>query len=223
MASALEESALRGLAAWRDPEGVLSLYVNAEPERHRRRQPPFARAARDAIDRLVEGVREPSASRRLRQRIEALAPELDELLALGEHGSGRALFSRVGSGVTRTFALQHLLPDAAWLRQQPVLQPLLRAAQDGRAAGIVSVSRHGLRLVDWRFGVADELGRVDFGDPGDEWQKLPPGERGAHTPNAGPQRDLFHRRALHEAERALAEAGGAVGHTAQSGAGATSS
>jgi hypothetical protein len=200
----IDDRAVRELAGWSDGEGILSLYCDASPERLAGNPSAVERAARSSIVHLVERCQTegpPHRARALEKRLDRVEHDVTNLLAPGEHGAGRALFLALADDETRSFATQEPFPDGAWLHPHAVLVPLVIALERGRPAGLVSLSRTGARVVEWQLGQSDELTHVSFHDPHREWQPLPPGERGAHTRNAGPQRDLFQRRALVEAER----------------------
>ncbi len=96
----------------------------------------------------------------------------------------------------RAFAFQLPARDGAWLAARPRLRPLIRSEALGRPAGLILASRRQIRIVDWRFGEANELSEVAIPAPdeADIWSPRPPGHRGAHTNNAGSQADLRARR-----------------------------
>jgi hypothetical protein len=196
ISTTIDREAIREIAGWHDSAGILSVYVDAGPDRLVGSPPPVMRAARVALEVVAEGA-EGGVQRALRERLEALEPTLEALCDPRGFGSGRAAFAAVEGGQVRSFAMQLPVSDDVALAPRPRLRPLIRLAELGQPAGFVLVSRHGPRVVDWRAGDATEIEDLGLGiaDPRDAWQAQPPGGRAAHVPNAGDSKDLRDRRA----------------------------
>ncbi len=192
---AVDAAAIREVAAWHDPAGILSVYIDASPDRLTGNPPPVRRSAHVALEKAVEDA---SGAVRvaLQERLADLEPTLDVLRDPRGHGSGRALFATVEAGDVRAFAFQLPVRDGACLGARPRLRPLIRSEALGRPAGLVLASRRQVHIVDWRFGEASEVSEVTIPAPdeADIWSPRPPGHRGAHTNNAGSQADLRDRR-----------------------------
>ncbi len=196
ISTTIDRDTIREIASWRDPAGILSVYVDAGPDRLVGNPPPILRSARSALEALAESA-EGGVERALRERLEALEPTLEALCDPRGFGCGRAAFASGEAGEVRSFAVQLPHSDDAPLASRPRLRPLARVAELGRPAGLVMISRHGPRVVDWRGGDATEIEDLGLGisDPRDAWQPQPPGGRAAHVPNAGDSKDLRDRRA----------------------------
>ena len=194
VSTGIDAAAIREVAGWHDPAGILTVYVDAGPERLVGNPPPVAKAGRGALDALG-GEQAGAVKRALSERLSELAPTLDRLFHPREHGTGRALFATVEGGRTAAFAVQLPLPDLVALSARPRLRPLLCAEVAGRSAGLVLVGRHGVRVVDWRSGEALELSELQIPDERDEWEDLPPHGGGpANVSNASDGRNHRSRR-----------------------------
>jgi hypothetical protein len=192
---AVDESAIREVAGWRDPGGILSVYVDASPDRLTGNPPPVKRAAQAALEQALEASTG-AVRNALEERLADLEPTLHALRDPRGHGSGRALFATVEAGDVRAFAFQLPVRDAGCVGARPRLRPLIRSEALGRPAGLVLASRRQVRIVDSRFGDASEVSEITIPAPdeADIWSPRPPGHRGAHTSNAGSQADLRDRR-----------------------------
>jgi hypothetical protein len=200
VSTGIDAATIREVAGWRDPAGILSIYVDASADRLVGSPPPVARTARSALDALL-AERDGAVRRALDERLRELEPTLDLLLQPREHGTGRALFAGVESGRTAAFAVQLPLPDLVALGPRPRLRPLLHAAAVGRPAGLLLVGRHGVRLVDWRSGEVQELDEVSVRDERDAWEALPPrGGSFGSVSNASDGRNHRSKRSVWESE-----------------------
>lgn len=201
----LDWSTLRALARLTDDVGVLSLYVTADP-REEGAQPAWQVRARNELKRLVDqanedGPRDRSAA--VRSRLDALSDHIDHVLDPRTPGLGRALFAAVDGGEVYVVTLQVPLTDRAVLRPTPLLRPLLGAWSAAGPAGAVAVSIEEIRLVDLRFGLAEEIATIEYPEDVGDRRRLKGPAHGspATTYHAGaPQQDLFERR---EEDRAI--------------------
>jgi hypothetical protein len=200
----LTDETLNTIAQMRDPAGVLSIFVDASPERQIGDPPPFEVSIRTALKRLVDRVHEEGPRERwvtLAERLEALEPALSSLLDTGEPGRGRALFAKLGDGAVESVALQLPLQEDVILGESAYVRPLVAALDAGFPAGVVTVSKNGVRAVDLRLGRAEELEQFAFVDSTDRDGGALPDTMNAR--NAGAQRELFERYLAENRERFL--------------------
>jgi Bacterial archaeo-eukaryotic release factor family 10 len=81
-----------------------------------------------------------------------------------------AAFSPLGTSEVTFLTAPMPLPSRIVLDSRPFIQPLLELLDEGRPAGVVLVSAHATKLLDWRFGDLRPLARVtrEFADDGGE-------------------------------------------------------
>ncbi len=101
--------------------------------------------------------------------------------------------------------LQQSLPTRVVLEERPYVLPLVAALELGRPAGVVTVSRDGLRAVEVAFGVAAEVAAIDIAVETEDWRELkgPTAGNPARARQTFPQRDRFEHRLADVVERAL--------------------
>ena len=171
-----EERSLLGVVRMRDPLGVLSIYVDADPVRASGPRPGWElrlrRELRFLEERLGWAGRHDRA-KALRVRLTELESEFVHLFHPSAPGRGRALFVPLSGGEAQRFALHLPLPDLVRLDDTAHVLPLLDAFEAGRPAGVIGVSRTGVRVLDVRLGVAEDVLWLDFeaatatwGEPG---------------------------------------------------------
>jgi Bacterial archaeo-eukaryotic release factor family 10 len=189
----------------RDPYGVLSVYVDADPTERTREKPAWQVVIKNELEALRERVKSDGPHetwRALFARLEALEPDLERLLDPKESGRGRALYAAVSDGGVERLAVQLPLPNRVVFERTAYVRPLLAVLDEARPAGIVMVSRSGVRLCEWKLGVADELARWKFEPETQEWRESK--AKPSRSPSPGQQialeRDRFERR-LDEARR----------------------
>ncbi|HEY8473795.1 MAG TPA: VLRF1 family aeRF1-type release factor [Natronosporangium sp.] len=183
-----------------DEIGILSIYVTFNP--HYRveapAKPPWELRLRQQLGQLSDRLRDQGPRehwKALTARLDALQPDLTELLDPTASGQGRALFAGVASGEVRTVALQVPLGDQVVLEPDPHLRPLLAAWSTAGPAGVVSVSADELRILDLRFGFTEPVGVIPY--PGSIEQrelKGPAPTGGQFFQRSAPQHDLYERR-----------------------------
>jgi hypothetical protein len=164
---------LAPLLEMEDPIGVISLYADADPERMTGPRAQWEIEAGNGIRALRESVKETLAHERwtaVHQRLDALEPEIAALLDRQTEGRGRALFASVSSGRVETVRLQVALPDLLVFDRRPHVWPLVAAIEQHPPTGVVNVSRDGIRAVDWRIGLADEVLWLTFDEDAGEWK-----------------------------------------------------
>jgi hypothetical protein len=94
------------------------------------------------------------------------------------------------------------LPNRVVFERTAYVRPLLAVLDEARPAGIIMVSRSGVRLCEWKLGATDELARWRFEPETEEWRESK--AKPSRSPSPGQQialeRDRFERR-LDEARR----------------------
>lgn len=187
------------IASLRDAVGVLSIYVDGRPELPAEREPVAAAAVREALAQLLnrvkdEGPRERAAA--LEARLRALEPTIAALVDPAAPGKGRALFATVAGGEIRRMALQLPMPTRVVLADTAHLRPLAAALDSGHPAGIVIVSRQGIRVLEWKLGETEDVARFTLEVATDEWRMM----KGPSAPGAwmsqqsASQEDRYARR-----------------------------
>jgi hypothetical protein len=164
----LTEQTLNDIASLKDDAGVLSIFVDASPDRQIGEPPALEVSVRQALKKLVEEVHTSGPRERwkaLTERLDELEPELNRLLSNGESGRGRALFAGIGGGAVRSVQLQVPLREGVVLDEHAHLSPLVAALDGTVCVGIVIAQRDGVRAIDVRVGEAEEVERFSF-DPG---------------------------------------------------------
>ena len=122
----------------RDPHGVLSVYVDADPSERTREKPAWEVVIKNELEALRERVKseEPHETwRALFARLEALAPNLERLLDPKESGRGRALYAAVSNGSVERLAVQLPLPNRVVFERTAYVRPLLAVLDEARPAG----------------------------------------------------------------------------------------
>lgn len=159
----LDGVALLPLLQRTDPIGVVSIYVDLEPD-GRRREPRAA--AIDIWNRLTELERrldaEPAPERALAvgAALRRWSHAIEELVDPRESGRGRALYIPLSGGRPARFTSRLALPNRVVLDASPFVHPLLELIDEGRPTGVLLVSRGEANILDWRLGELRSLGRV---------------------------------------------------------------
>ncbi|HEY6737402.1 MAG TPA: VLRF1 family aeRF1-type release factor, partial [Actinopolymorphaceae bacterium] len=204
----LDRSSLRKLAEFSDDAGVLSVFVTIDPREETRPNPPSRLRTRTALQRILDEEKDKDRRKLLEARFRELAPAIDRVLDPREPGLGRAFFAPIttdnpawnGGSDGQLIELQLPLVDLVTVESTPYIRPLLEAAQVGAPVGLLAVSRDGVRQVDYRYGLARELERLEIDVDSEPWREYK-GPAPSH-PQLGQQmstaRDQFdHRREEH--------------------------
>jgi hypothetical protein len=217
-AQPLDAPALLALVHQTDPLGVLSIYVDVQPEG------PGGGARASAIDirnRLAELERRiradgnPQRARALRDRLERLAPEIELLLDPREGDRGRALYVPLRNGPTTRFSSRLPLPNRVVLDSSPFIHPLLELLDEGRPAGVIVASLGEANLLEWRLGELDWASRVaprDVEAPHERSGPVAPSPSGGHTT---PMREQREARERNQARRFVEEVASAASRLAR--------
>jgi len=206
----LDGTFLAELAARTDPVGYLTIIADVDPRAQATRRAPWAIEVDNELHALEARLREEGPRERwaaFRDCLERTAPERERLLDASEPGRGRVLFAPVSKGrETDAFVLQLPLPTRVVLEERPYVRPLVAALERGRPAGIVTVSREGLRAVEIALGIPAEVASIALGAETEDWREMkgPAAGNPARAQQTAPQRDRFERRVADVLERALA-------------------
>jgi hypothetical protein len=178
----------------RDPIGVLSIYVDADPALTVAAGRAWQAPVREGIRRLFDDARDAPRGRRiaLEQRLDALAPELELLLDPRGSGRGRALFAAISSGETVQLELRTPLPTLVELGAKARALPLVEALSDGRPAGVALVRRDRIELLEWEPDGLESLREIELAQADPEGRGSPGGTNPA-VRQPGPERDRFER------------------------------
>lgn len=155
----LDDDALLELARRRDPLGVLSFYVNADPS-----EDPQA-AAIDIGNRYRElqhrtSEDESGGSRDVARALERLQPEVDQVTRPSEPGRGRIVFVALSDGWVLRLDSQLPVANRVVLDAGPFIHPLLELLDEGRRAGLALLSSEGGRLLEWHLGKLEPVTEI---------------------------------------------------------------
>jgi hypothetical protein len=197
------------LAGLRDPVGILSIYADASPRQGEGRD-AAAVALRNALRDLEQETKASGTNAQgaaLRARLDALEPELGELLSPRSSGRGRALFAQVEGDLVRSVAVQAAVPTQAVLASWAFIRPLLGPLAASRPAGVAVVTRTAVRVVEWHPIQAVEVAEHSLEGELEAWRDAkggpdarPAPARGRASQQSASQEDRFTR--LLETERA---------------------
>lgn len=195
----LDDARIRDLLRFDDESGVLSFYVGITPDRAADPQPTAPLELRSRLKTLKADLeaRDPDLAKKVAARLEAVQPELDRLIDPHAHGRGRALFVGVDGGEVETISLQIPFADRVVHHEGVYIRPLLAAHDEGRAAGILNVTRETARVLTWSVGEVEELATSIFEVEDDVMarSKSAPVAKGVGYSGAGRQdRDDFEAR-----------------------------
>jgi hypothetical protein len=206
----------------RDPLGVLSVYVDADPTR-RGRRPEWEVEIRHQIDELRERVKREQEHARwkaIHDALDALEDEIAEAVEPAVEGRGRALFAPLSGGPPRRVRLQLRFPNLVVLEEDAYLAPLVSALDEARPTGILNVARDGLRAVQTALGQVEEVAWLGLEVGTNRWRDIrgTPGHRPAGGGGAAvaphqsgsAQKDRFERRLEDHQIRFVKDAAGAV-------------
>ena len=157
----IERDQLLSACRLRDPRGVISVYVDAEPTETAGSPPGWAETVRVALRRVCS-----------RERLRELDPAISRILEAGQGPRGRALFCGVSSGTPVVFMVSPTLQTSVTVAETARLQPLLAARTNAGPAGIVIITAAEVRLLEIADGQARELVRESVAAPKFEWNDL---------------------------------------------------
>jgi hypothetical protein len=193
-------TAISDLVSLRDPEGILTLCVDAGAERERRHRPRTGEVAlHEGLQRVRAGLREAGPrdrERLLEARLEEIGPALQDLVDPALPGRGRVLAVPLSGGPSYGLETAWAVEDCVVLAPTAHASPLLHALAGAHDAGAVSLGADDVRLVALRPDGADEVLRIPYGIPSEDWRPMvgPAGANPQHAPHSESQRDLFATR-----------------------------
>lgn len=170
----LDQRTLRELTNLSDPLGVLSVYVS-EGITEKAEQPAWWLRTQNALDDVLNETRNNGSREQdmaLRRSMDELADEMMWLRDPAEFGRGRALFAPLSGGDVERVAIQLPLDSLAVCEPTAYIRPLMDAWSDGSPAGIAVVGGDGLRIIDYRFGIAEDVATMGFHENTEEWQRF---------------------------------------------------
>jgi hypothetical protein len=219
MASSAPQVDLLSLARLRDPLGYLSVYVDADPHEKNAQRTPWAIGVENGLREVRERVKEEGPRERwtaVERRLSELQPALADLVDPAAHGRGRALFAAIGASDVHQVALQAPLVTRVVLEDTAFIAPLVAALDEGRPAGIVTVSLPTVRVLEHRLGVTSEVVTLSVDPDTSDWREMkgPAAANPARGQQSAPQRDRFERRLEEHRVRLLEAAGTRLGQIA---------
>lgn len=216
----LDENGLWELSRRTDKLGVLSVYVNAD----RSQDPGLQVAAIDLKNRFRELQRRVAEDpdwdqgRDVTAALERLWPQIEDLAHSIAPGRSRIAFAALESGWILRLESELPVANRVVLDDGPFIHPLLELLDEGRAAGVLLVSKEEARVFEWRAGSLQLLTRMEqpyVEAPHERAGQIGGGPQGQfHTPRRE-QRDARERdriqRFLGQVTRVAAELAGARG------------
>ena len=165
----LDDTTIRDLIDFTDEHGVLSIYAGHTPAQAADPKPTAPIEIRNQIKALKAELNggDGETAKAVAARLDELGPDIDALLDPKAHGRGRALFVGVDSGRLQRVSLQIPFRERVIHHERAFVRPLVAAHDEGRAAGILVVSRAGARLLRWAVGEVTELETYTFEASGD--------------------------------------------------------
>jgi hypothetical protein len=196
----IDDTTLKNLIGFRDDVGVLSFYAGFTPEQAADPQPTAPIEIRNQVRQLRQRIRSEEARAdwpAIESRLETLEGEIDALVDPRAHGRGRALFVAVSDGRAENLAIQMPFRERVVFDRNAYVRPLVAAYDEGRPAGIVTVHREGVRILEWATGEADELESRSF-ELGDaqlaDVKSGPSADNPRHTPEGAVNKERFEDR-----------------------------
>jgi hypothetical protein len=163
---------IAALAALDDPLGVLSVYIDADPEGVTGARPTWAIAIDNRLSELRDAIKQDETHDRwtaVHAALDRLEPRIHALADPAVSGRGRAIFAPLSEERVEEVVVQIPLETRVVLDRRAHLGPLLAALDEGRPTGLVNVARDGIRIVDVRLGVAEEEDGMSFGVDTAHW------------------------------------------------------
>ncbi|MDP9841180.1 VLRF1 family aeRF1-type release factor [Streptosporangium lutulentum] len=186
-----DRAALREVVSISDRTGVLSFYLNADPREETSSRPAWRIRFRNALSELrgrVMAGEDRTRRTAVLKRLEGLERSFRRLLDPTESGLGRVMFAPVGDGEVRVFSFQLPVVDQVVLEPTAYVRPLVNTVEAAPPAGIVVVCRDGLRVIDYRYGMVEDIGRSSYGVGVEDWRDM----RGP-APSEFSQQGVSHR------------------------------
>lgn len=192
-----DRAALREVVSMHDERGVLSFYVTASPQEEAAVKPAWRIRFGNELSELREQMAAvPDRERRLAvlNRLDELETDFERLLDPTESGVGRVMFAPVGDDQVRSFSLQLPMADQVVMESTAYVRPLVNAVETAPPAGLVVLSRDGLKKIDYRYGLTEDLGGTSFEVPVEDWKQMRGPSGTEFSRSTATHRDRFERR-----------------------------
>lgn len=165
----LTETTVRDLLSFTDALGVLSFTTGRTPSQASATSATAELELRNQAKTLVQEVKgyDEERARKIQERIELIARDLEWLTDPTATGRGRGLYVGVASGEQMRVSLHVPLKDRLVYNERPYVRPLVTALDAGRSTGVVSVTNDKVRTLVWSLGVATEQDLFTF-EPSDD-------------------------------------------------------
>ncbi|MEV7006257.1 VLRF1 family aeRF1-type release factor [Streptosporangium sp. NPDC051022] len=214
-----DRAALREVVSMNDGLGVLSFYVTASPQEEASVRPAWRIRFGNQLSDLREQVTaEADRTRRMAvlKRLEELELDFRQLLDPSESGLGRVMFAPVGDGQVRAFSFQLPVADQIVMESTAYVRPLVNTVETAPPAGLVLLSRDGMRMIDYRYGLAEDVGRTPFEIVAEDWKQMRGPATSEIARQAATHRDKFERRVGENLTRHLRTAAARITEEAES-------
>jgi hypothetical protein len=170
-----DRAALREVVSISDEIGVLSFYLNADPREETSSRPAWRIRFRNELADLRERIMADGDETRKKAVLKRLT-ELDRpfrhLLDPAESGLGRVMFAPVSGEEVSVFSFQLPVADQIALEPTAYVRPLVNTVEAAPPAGIVVVCRDGLRMIDYRYGMVEDVGRSRYEVDPEDWREM---------------------------------------------------
>ncbi len=208
----IDRDTLGNVAALSDDLGVLSLYVDADPSERAHRPTVWEVQIKNEFAELRSAVKRNETRERakaIQAALGELEPEIERTARPSTHGRGRALFAALGASTKISLEFQLPIETRVVLSTNAFIRPLLAAFEQGRPAGLVTLSRSGVVVYGWDFGAVEVVERWSIDVETSEWRRLkgPAGSNPALSQQTAPQHDRFERRLAEHQTALVAEVG----------------
>ena len=157
----IESSAVAKVAGLRDPNGVLSVYVDSQSHEPGAQMPSWPETVHTRLRELCSP-----------GRLDELHTKIAPLLDPTAFGRGRAMFFGAAGGPAITFGTQLDMGTSVSIGASAELRPLLAAMDAGRPAGIVVATIDITRIIEVADGEVKELETTRHAPPGFVWSEL---------------------------------------------------
>jgi hypothetical protein len=202
---------LRQLSEWQPPQGVLSVYVNADPTDRGR---AWWIVLRDRLREIVRG----AGPHGERTAVEAAAHRVLERFPEDgppPHGRGHAGFVEVAKKPEEVWRDMQTPPRRTEVIRspRPFLRPLVEVFDEAPYVGVVLASAERVRLLEWSMGAIRELDDWEIVLWSRDWRerKAERSLSGTHEGASASGRDQFGQRLEANRQRFLREVGERVG------------
>jgi hypothetical protein len=157
-AADLDVAGLSALLRAADPIGVVSIFVDAGAEAR-----GTAIDIQNRLSQLERSVAADGPAERavaLSDALTRLAGDIESLYDPSASGRGRVMFASLSGAAPMRFSTQLRLRNRVVLDDRPFVHPLLESLEQGRAAGVILISRDLAEVLEWRHGELLNVARI---------------------------------------------------------------